>query len=143
MLYIPSAWNKEASSIKCSIVQYVLFLFAALDKMSCTNELTKKIPAAKVALTILFVTHCYYITNEEAVLYHCQIDKERRTFLKGKWASLGLCEYSLYGCSFVFNMIVSFEFCVSNNYCWNVALSIIIPLYLYFVSEFHLILRLL
>ena len=116
------------SSIKCSKVQYVFFLFAALDRMSCTNELTKKIPAAKVALTILFVTFFYGRTNVEAVLYHCQIDNERRTFLKGRWTALGLSEYQVYDCSFVFNMATSFKSCVVNNYCWNVTLSILVPL---------------
>ena len=77
--------------------------------MSCTNELTKKIPAAKVALTILFVTFFNDNTKEEAVLYHCQIDHERRTFLKGKWETLGLSEYQLYGCSVAYNMITTFK----------------------------------
>ena len=76
--------------------------------VSCTNELAKKIPAAKVALTILFVTFINCDTNEEAVLYHCQIDKERRTFLKGKWETLGLCEYQLHGC-YSYNITTSFK----------------------------------
>ena len=83
--------DKPIVSIKFIMIH--CFLFPALDRVSCTNELTKTIPGGKVAATILFVT-LFWNTNSQGVLYHCQIDDERRTFLKGKWASLGLSEYS-------------------------------------------------
>ena len=118
VLHALGVQNMSQLSIECSVV-YVVSYFPDLDKVSCTNELTKTIPATRILLTILFVT-LFRNENNQAVLYHCQIDNERRTFLKGKWDYLGLCEYSLYDC---FTTPMAWVSAVFNDYSRIVALS--------------------
>ena len=65
--------------------------FSVLDKISCDNELVQRIPAGRIAVTLLLVTMSWL--RGHAVLYHCEIDNQRKTFIKGKWPALGLCEY--------------------------------------------------
>ena len=82
---------------------YVVSSFSALDRVSCMSELAKAIPASRISTTALFVTLLRGL-DIEAVLYHCQIDKERRTYLrKRKWPGCGLCEYQLCDDSFQYN----------------------------------------
>ena len=68
------------------------FSFSGLDKISCDNSFLRKIPAARLATTVLLMTF-FVDTDHHAVLYHCVIDNERRTFLRGKWKCLGLSEF--------------------------------------------------
>ena len=72
---------------------YVFSSFSVLDRVSCKSELAKAISPARIVLTVLFATF-FCDDAHQVVIYHCQIDDERRTFLKGKWIRLGLGEYS-------------------------------------------------
>ena len=68
------------------------FIFSVMDKISCDNELVQRIPGGRIAVTLLLVTMSGMI-GEIATLYHCEVDNQRRTFIKGHWRELGLSEY--------------------------------------------------
>ena len=95
--------------------KYIDFsFFLDLDRVSFINELSKTMPAERIVRTVLLVTLCRNKSNNHAVLYHCQIDDERRTFLKGNWCALGLSEYS---CMDVYsNSTIAWAPCAFNNY---------------------------
>ena len=76
------------------ITMYGISFFSELDKISCDNELVRKVPAGRVPVTLLLVT-MFLSDDHNAVLYHCEVDNQRRTFIKGRWDHLGLGKYSL------------------------------------------------
>ena len=52
------------------------------------------VPADKLPVTIFLVTMCDIRRSDEyALLYHCEIDNQRRTFMKGEWYNFALGEY--------------------------------------------------
>ena len=67
-----------------SLVSY----FPAIDRVSGKSDHLKDIPAARLAVCVLLVTICG--DGGKAALYHCEIERQRRTFISGKWPRLGL-----------------------------------------------------
>ena len=67
------------------------FSFPAVDVISSHNKFVDEIPAARIDVCVFLVTSFW--GYEYALLYHCIIDNEMRTFLRGKFAKLGLGEY--------------------------------------------------
>ena len=71
------------------IIMYVIFALSELDKISCDNELVRKVPAGRLSVTLLLVT-MFVSDYSNAILYHCEVDNQRRTFIKGRWDDFGL-----------------------------------------------------
>ena len=76
------------------MTMYGISSLSELDKISCDNELVRKIPAGRLPVTLLLVT-MFRSNQRNAILYHCEVDNQRRTFIKGRWDDLGLGLYSL------------------------------------------------
>ena len=70
------------------ILQYL----AALDKVSLDYAVKQKIPEDRAPVTI-FMVAMSWSGFRYALLYHCVIDGERRTYMKGHCWDLGLREY--------------------------------------------------
>ena len=70
------------------ITMYGIFSLSELDKISCDNELVRKIPAGRLPVTLLLVT-MFYGDAYSVILYHCEVENQRRTFIKGHWQHLG------------------------------------------------------
>ena len=73
----------------------MLRFISALDMVSYENEFVRSIPADRLVTTELLVA-MFWDDTHYAVLYHGTVGKEKRTFMKGQWADLGLGEYQLF-----------------------------------------------
>ena len=76
------------------MIIYIYFYLSALDMVSRNNKLLRTILAARLAGTVVLAA-VFYDHSTHAVLYHCIVDNERRTFLRGEYQWLGLSEYYL------------------------------------------------
>ena len=93
---------------------------SALDRVAGSYAASLKIPATRLAGTI-FMVAMSWAESKYALLYHCLIGRERRTFMKGNCPTLGLCEYAqrrVFMC-----MCVSVRGCdgiIWKQFKWNV-----------------------
>ena len=79
---------------------YFFSYFPVLDKVSCNNDLVRDIPAARIHSVVLLATMCntyhsHFGGGHAALYHHCQLERLRRTFIKGEWDALGLGKYLL------------------------------------------------
>ena len=80
---------RDISRIRIIKTSILFFAFLVIDRVSCNSNLVKDIQAARLAVAVLLVTMCGD-DGCKAALYHCEIARQRRTFLTGTWCELGL-----------------------------------------------------
>ena len=67
-------------------------IVSALDIVGLRYEPMTRVPRERVA-EVIFIVASHFLNGEHALLYHCDIEGERRTFIKGMRPLMGLSRF--------------------------------------------------